>query len=227
MLGMLLSLLAVAAQDAAPPRTVEDRLKELEEKLNALEKKQQTLASENAALEKRLADSKAARETHARRVAAGWVKRYARDLELAEKQSAEVEELWFGWTREDFEKPPDAAKWGAREEALRGKLTPEQAGRLARKVREEQQQYARSSVSSILQMAKVAPERAEPFEKAVLGKLSFAEDILLPQAHPQESNAWVRVVSAVEKNMAEVSAPLNEEEQARLRDYLAKWKPRK
>src|SRR5258706_8857631 len=93
-----------ALQDKPPARTVEERLKELEDKLTGLEKRNKALKEENQALEKRITDAKAAKETFARQMAGGWVKRYATAVQLTEKQSAELEELWLGWSRADLEK---------------------------------------------------------------------------------------------------------------------------
>jgi hypothetical protein len=106
-----LFLAALLFQDPKPAaKTVEDRLKELDDKLSALETKQKTLADENATMEKRIADAKAMRENFARQSASGWVKRYAKPVEFSEKQSVEFEELWYGWTKDDMEKPGENAK---------------------------------------------------------------------------------------------------------------------
>ena len=102
---MLSLLLALALQDPPPAKTAEDRLKELEARLAKLEQRSKALADENAQLEKKLADAKAAREAYVRQTASAWVKRYAAAAEFTEKQSAELEELWQGWLRNDLESP--------------------------------------------------------------------------------------------------------------------------
>lgn len=224
---LVASLLWAAPQEKTPSKTVEERLKELEDKLNSLEKRHKTLEEENQALEKRINDAKAARDTYAKQAASGWVKRYAKPVELTEKQSAELEELWLGWTRQDFEKPADAAAWKSREEALKGRLSGEQVPKLARAVRDEQEKYAKMSLGSFVQAAKIAPERTGAFEKAVAAKLSFPEEALLPQAHPEKQVGWMAIYGAVEQALPDLAQALAEDEQARLRDTLAKWKPRK
>lgn len=225
---MIAAALMLASPQETPPRkTVEERLKELEEKLGGLEKRHQTLADENQALEKRIADGKAARENYAKQTASGWVKRYAKTVELTEKQSAELEELWLGWVKKDFEKPPDAAGWKSREAAIQGKLAPEQVPKLARAVRDEQEKYAKLSISSFVQAAKIAPERAAGFEKTVVARLTFSDEALIPQAHPEKQVGWWAVYGGVEQALPDLAPVLTEEEQARLRDTLAKWKPRK
>jgi hypothetical protein len=105
-------------QDKPPAKTVEERLKELEVKLTTLENRNRSLEEENQALEKRISDGKAAREAFVKQSAAGWVHRYAKPVELTEKQSAELEELWIGGTRADLDRPPDGAGWKSREETI-------------------------------------------------------------------------------------------------------------
>src|SRR5437763_16365053 len=113
--ALALAALLLAQDPKAQSKTVEDRLKELDEKISALEKKHKDLGDENAVLEKKIADGKAAREKFLRQSASAWVKRYGPSIELNEKQSAEFEELWYGWSKEDLEKPYDAARWKTRE----------------------------------------------------------------------------------------------------------------
>ncbi len=228
MLQTLLLAAVLAAQDPKPAaKTVEDRLKELDDKLSALELKQKTLADENAAMEKRIADAKAMRENVARQSASGWVKRYARPVELTEKQSAELEELWFDWTKEDLEKPWDVARWKTREELLRGKLTREQIPRFTGRVREEQAESAKRSMAMLSRAAKLDAEKSGALERAVLGRLKIEEGVLLPQAHPQEiSNLWSQTMAAVEASLPDLSSTLTEEEQKALRKTLDQWKPK-
>ncbi len=225
----MLSATLVATMLLAIPqdKTVEGRLKELEEKLGSLEKRHVVLREENQALEKRIADAQAVRENFAKQTAAGWVKRYAKPVELTDAQSAEFEALWLGWTRQDFEKPADLAGWKAREEALKGKLVADQVPKLARAVRDEQEKYARISLASFVQGAKIAPERAPAFEKTVLAKLTFKEGALLTQAHPDTQMSWPGLHAAVQQALPDLAPILSEEEQVRLRDTLQKWNPRR
>jgi len=221
----LMLALMFAAQE--PVRTVEDRLKELEAKLTSLEKRNKELETENQALEKRISDGKAAKENYVRQVAAGWVRRYATPLGLTEKQSAELEELWLGWTRADLEKAADAAAWTSREAAVKSKLTEDQVPRLARAVRDEQEKTAKLTLSFYMKNAAIAAERMPAFEKAVLSRLAFTEDTLLPQAHPEKQVGWPKLLAAMEESLPDLATVLSEEEQTRLRETISKLKPRK
>jgi hypothetical protein len=221
---MLAALLIQDPKSAA--KTVEDRLKELDEKLSSLEKKQKSLADENTVLEKRLSDGKEAREKALRQTAAAWVKRYAA-VGLSEKQSVDLEELWIAWMKEDQEKPSDLARWKAREDLLRGRLTPEQIPLFGRKVREELEANAKRSVSMVGQLAKLSPDTAAALATAAQGRLVFEEGILLVQAHPEKSNVWSQVLVAVESSLPGLSPSLTAEEQKSLGDLLGNWKTRR
>lgn len=199
---MLAAMLAVLLQ----ARSAEERLRELELKLSALEQRQKALEDEKARLEKQAASA--------------WVKRYASTAAFSETQAVEIEALWFGWLREGV----DAPSWPAREAALRAKLTPEQASKVARAVREEQEKGLRRSIAAFTQAAKLAPERVPAFEKLVLAKLPLAEGVLLPQAHPEAQIPWLRIHGAVEASLPE--ATLEAAERAALAEALARWKPK-
>ena len=134
-----LLLAFVLAQDPKPSaKTVEDRLKELADKLETLDKKAAALADENAKLQQKVDEARTRREGMARQSGTVWVKRYAAIAQFTPKQSTDIEELWFGWTMQDLEKGPAAAPWKEREQTMRGKLTPEQLPLLAGKVRDGQ-----------------------------------------------------------------------------------------
>jgi hypothetical protein len=223
----LLMLAFALVQDPQPaPRTVEDRLKELEGKLAALEARRGELANENATIEKKVAEAKAARESFLRQSATFWVRRYAQPIELNEKQVSGLEELWYGWIKEDQEKPADTGRWKGREDVLRDKLTAEQIPRLARKVREEQEQGVKMSLGMMAQAAKLNPEKTAALEKAVLGRLPSEEGVLLAQAHPEKGASWAAVIAAVESSLPGLSGTLTEEDQAALRTVVGRWKPR-
>lgn len=228
MLQALLLAVVLAAQDPKPvAKTVEERLKELDDKLAALEKKHRTLAEDNAAMEKKLADVKTMRENYARQSASGWVQRYAKPVEFSGKQSAELEELWFGWTKEDMEKPGDPGRWKTREDLLRGKLTTEQIPRLAGRVREEQLDNAKRSISMFSRAAKLDTEKSAALEKAALAKLTIEEGPLLTQAHPQKSaDQWGQTLAAVEASLSGMASTVTEEELKALRKTLDQWKPK-
>ena len=222
---MIATLLATLLAAFHQEKTVEGRLKELEEKLGSLEKRHTVLREENQALEKRISDAQAVRENFAKQTAAGWVKRYARPVELTDAQSTEFEALWLGWTKQDFEKPADAAGWKSREEAIKGRLAAEQVPKLARAVRDEQEKYAKMTLASFVQGSRIAPEHAPAFEKTVLARLSLQEGALLSQAHPEMQVSWAAVLAAVQQALPDLTQVLSEEEQARLRDTLQKWTP--
>lgn len=195
---MLAAMLAVLLQ----ARTAEERLRELELKLSALEQRQKALEDEKVRLEKQTASA--------------WVKRYTSTAAFSETQAVELEALWIGWLREGV----DAQGWPAREAALRAKLTPEQASKIARAVREEQEKRLRMSIAVFTQAAKLAPERAPAFEKLVLARLPLAEGPLLPPA----PLPWSRIHGAVEASLPE--ATLEAPERAALVEALARWKPK-
>jgi len=228
LLQALLIAAMMLAQDPKPAaKTVEDRLKELDEKIAALEKKHKTLADENAVMEKRIADGKAMREQIARQQGAAWIKRYAAAIELSEKQSSEIEQAWYAWSKEDLEKPYDAARWTAREDALKAKLTADQIPKLARKVREDQELTLKSYVAMFFRSAKLSTEKAAAAEQLIMGKITVEEGMLLPQAHPQKSaNSWGQVLVAAESSLPELTSTLSEEELQALRKVLEQWKPR-
>lgn len=218
-----LLLAVLLAQDTKPAKTVEDRLKELDEKIATLEKRQRTLVDENAALEKKLADGKAWRGKVAVQTADYWMKRHATGLGLTEKQAADLHALWVAWTREGFEKRSDAATWKAREEALRGALTAEQIPLLEKAVRAELEMGARNTVASYGKQAVIAAERSDAFVRTVMNRLSFADAGLIPQARPAAAITGVRIVAAIEASVPDLASVLTPEEQGRLGKLLAPW----
>jgi len=220
-----LALMLVLSQDPKPPvRTVEDRLKELTDKIEALEKQASALADENAKLRQKVDERKEHRDAVARLTGTGWVNRHHASVQFTEKQSTELAELWVGWTKQDFEKPSDVAEWKTREGVLRGKLTEDQASRLVRKVREDQDQNAKAMVTNLANLSKLPAERIPALEKVVLPRLTPEENMLLPQAHPETSLSWSRIVSLVEANLAELTV-LTENELESLRKMLQVLKP--
>jgi hypothetical protein len=222
-----LALALILAQDPKPPaKTVEDRLKELADKIEALDKKAAALTDENAKLQLKVDEAKTRRETFARQSGTVWVKRYAGAVEFTEKQSTEIEELWYGWSKSDFEKPSDLAQWKSREETLRGKLTADQVPKLTRKVRDEQELNVKNSINALAQFAKLPPERSADLEKAVQPRINYGEATLLAQAHPESINLWPQVLAAVETALPELAATLSESEATALRKVLDRWKPK-
>lgn len=223
----MLQALLFAALLSVQAKTVEDRLKELDEKIASLEKKQKTLADENAAMEKKLADREAQWEKFARSQADLMAQTTARKAQLSEQQTAELKETWYGWLKEDKEKPGPTNRWVAREAALKATLSAEQLASLVQKVRDEQLQNAKASISTVARTAKLSAEKAAALEKAAVGKITIPEGVVLPFAHPQAmANAWGQVLVALESSIPEVSSTLTEEELQSLRKVLEQWKPR-
>ena len=223
MISTLIVALALLQDPKGASRTVEDRLKELDEKLTALEKKQRELSADNEAMEKKIADGKAAREKAMRQAAQFWVQHYASPLGLNEKQSAHFEELKYGWLKEDQEKPADLARWKAREAALRGKVTAEQAAQLARVVHGDFEASGKAWLVMFTQAAKLDAEKSAALEKAVLGALKIDEDILLQEAHP-ESGSWTEILTILESALPKVSPALTDAEQKAIRNAILPWK---
>jgi hypothetical protein len=222
-----LALALLLSQDPKPAaKTVEERLKELADKVEALDRKAAALADENAKLQQKLDESKAQREMLARQPGAVWVKRYGPAVEFTPNQSAEIEELMYGWAKQDYGKPVDAAGWKSREELLRGKLTAEQIPKLARKVREEQDGGVTLMIKSLVRMAKLPLSAEDAFGKVVRPKVTLGEDVLLPAAHPDKTPSWIQICDIVEANLTEVSKDLSESEVESLRKALSTWKPK-
>jgi len=224
---LLLSAFFTVQDPQTTARTVEDRLKELDARLTALEAKEKSLRDENATLDRQLSDLKAAREKIARQAGAAWVKQIAKPVGLSEAQSAEFEELWAGWTKEDFEKGSDAGRWKAREGVLRSKLTGDQEPRLARAMRVEREDQARRSVTVLTQGAKLSAEKTKALGEAVVGRLSIKEGLLIAQAHPEEmGNALALTLKALEESVPDPAPDLTDEERAAMLKIIGAWKPR-
>lgn len=223
--ALLLSALLLVQDPQAPARTVEDRLKELDARLTALEAKEKTLRDENANLDRQLNDAKAVREKIARQAATAWIKQFAQPVGFSEAQSAELEGLWAGWTKEDLEKGSDAGRWKAREGLLRSKLTGDQEPLLARAMRVEREEQARRSVTVLTQGAKLPAEKTKALGEAVVGRLSIKEGVLLAQAHPEEmGNAFGLILKALEESVPDPASDLTEEERAVVLKIIGPWK---
>src|SRR3954470_14247760 len=109
MIQILVLAWALLQDPKATPATVEDRLKDLDAKLTALEKKRRELADDNSSMEKKITDAQAAKEAMLRRASQAWIKHYGASFEPGEKQIADIDQLWLDWTREDLGKAADAA----------------------------------------------------------------------------------------------------------------------
>ncbi len=225
MLPALLFALTLAMQDPKPPKTVEERLKELDEKVAALEKKHRTLSDDNAAMEKKLADRRAQVENGARLHADMMATSYGKMAQLSEPQTAELRESWYGWLMEDNDHPSTENRWVARESIFKGKLSAEQLAQLKRRLRDQRVQTAKQSMDLLFRAANLVPEKAALLQKAALEKISFPEDVLIAFAHPQEAAGdWGKTLAAVESSLSE--STLTEEESKALRKVLDHWKPK-
>jgi hypothetical protein len=224
-LAMAALLFGTPSQDPAPARTLEDRLKELEAKLVGLEKRHETLQGENQALEKKLADAKAARQAYVNQMSEFWIGQYGKEAEFTETQKGELRELWKAWTSSDLDRPADLAAWKSREEALKGKLTSDQLPKVMAVVRREQAQMATFMIQGLALRAKLSPEHVAPFEQAVLSKFTYPEGVVLSQAHPEAQSAWVGINGIVEKLLPDLASSLGDQEVTRLRALVVRPKP--
>lgn len=224
-------------QESPPPKTLEDHLQKLEARVGALDRRAKALTEENARLEAKLTEAKTAKEAYALKTAQAWVKRYGPAGGFSGKQSAEIEDLWKVWVAKDQEEIPlyldfnwrkrEEERWKPREEAIRAKLTPAQAEKVVAKVREEQEQLARSSLGSFHEAAKVEFERRDLFNRTVLSRLKYPDGAILLQARPAERVDWHKVLAAVEESLPDLQKVLTEAETASLRATVAKWKPQR
>jgi hypothetical protein len=226
MIQILVLAWALLQDPKATPATVEDRLKDLDAKLTALEKKRRELADDNSAMERKITDAQAAKEEMLRRASQAWIKHYGASFTPGEKQISDIDQLWYEWIKEDQGKPADADRWKVREQALREKLTPEQIPLLARMVREEQGKNAKATLRAFVQQSKLGPEKIAALEKPILERLRYDEGVLLPNAHPDQGALWTNVLNTLESSLPELSALLTEDEQASLRKIVSRWKPR-
>lgn len=210
----------------AQARTVEDRIQEISKRIEVLDAKAAELARENQGLRLKVEEARVRREGWARQAATAWVRRYAGAVPFTEPQVSDLEALWTGWSKSDLEKPCEVAQWKAREEILRGKLTAEQVRKLADKVREEQKGNVTTSLSTIVQMAKLPADRAAKLEKVVLPRVTYGDGVLLPMAHPDHRNLWPDLLAIVEKALPDLAATLTEAELSSVRTLLERLKPR-
>jgi hypothetical protein len=223
-----LALMLVLSQDPKPAaKTVEERLKELADRIESLDKKAAALADENAKLQVKVDEATARRELLARQPGPVWVKRYAPDVEFSEKQSLEIQELWYAWTKQDFEKPCDVAGWKGREDLLRSKLTSEQGSKLALKVREEQESGVTFMIKNLVRVAKLPLHAEDAVEKVVRPRVKLEDGILLPAAHPEKSPSWTQLAEIVESNRSELSPALSAGEIDALLKAASAWKPKR
>jgi hypothetical protein len=206
----------LAVQDPKPAKTVEERIKELSDRIAVLDKKATDLAAENHELQRRIAIQEQTKDSVAKATASHWMKRHAGGLGLDPDKSAALERLWIAWTREDFGKAVDEAAWKKREETLRKELTPEQAALVEKSVRAEIDAAVDLSIGSYAIQAQIAAERQGPYRKILRNRLKPVEAGLIPQAHPGAVAWWLDLYTALGSSLPELAGVLTPEEHARL-----------
>ena len=219
MLQVLL-LAALAVQDPKPTKTVEDRIKELSDRIAVLDKKATDLAAENNDLQRKVAAQEQTRDSVAKATATSWMKRHAGGLGLDDAKAATLEGLWTSWTREDFGKQADPTAWKKREETLRQELTPEQAALVEKSVRAEIDSSLDHSIGFYGKQVRIAAEREPVFRKTVRNHLKPTEAGLIPQAHAGAGAAWSGLTSALQSSLPDLAGVLTPEEHARLSQLL-------
>ena len=225
MLQALLFAALLAPQEPKPPKTVEDRIQELTDRIAILDRKATDLAKENLDLQRKIAVQEQTRDSVAKATADYWVKHFQATLSLTEPQAARIQELWRTWTREDFEKRADTPTWKAREATLRSELTPDQADLLEKKVRAEQELQAKSILAMHAKLAGLDPLHVDAFVTTVLSRLTIDTKGLLPLANPNGGSPPNRIHAAIEASIPDLAARLSEEELSRLRKRLQETAP--
>jgi hypothetical protein len=221
----MIQALLFAALLPLQAKTVEERIKELSDRIEVLDKKATDLAAENQDLRVKLHQRDTTRQSVARGTADYWMKRHGIGLSLTEEQASRVHALWQGWILEDFEKPVDQARWKVREATLRSALTPEQAALLEKSIRAEQEAQAKAVVVSYSNHAGIEPANGETFVTAVMGRIAFDGTGLIPHAHSADHSWSARVHAAVEASVSDLAPRLNEEELLRLRKRIRERNP--
>jgi hypothetical protein len=216
MLQALLFVALLSAQDPKSAKTVEERIKELSDRLATLDKKATDLAAENNELQRKIAVRDQARDASAKATASYWMKTHAGGLSLDPEKAAVIEGLWVTWTREDFGKFSDEAAWKKREETLRRELTPEQAALVEKSVRAEIDKAMDLSIGSYAKGAQIAAEREPLFRKTLWSRLKQAEAGLIPQAHAGAGVSWSGLLTALESSLPDLKTILTPEEHDRL-----------
>ena len=222
----MMEALMLAAVLSLQAKTVEERIKELSDRIAALDKKATDLTAENNELQRQIAVREQARDAAAKATASNWMTRIAGGLGLDKDKSTTIEQLWVTWTREDFSKPSDQAAWKKREDALRKELTPEQAALVEKIVRDDTQATVDLTIGSYAKGAQIAAEREPLFRKTVLSRLKPAEFGIIPQAHADAGASWVGVYTALQSSLPELAGVLTPEEHARLSKLFPSRKPK-
>jgi hypothetical protein len=225
MIQALMLAAVLSLQDPKPAKTVEDRIRELSERIAVLDKKATDLTAENHELQRKIAAQNQVRDSIARASSEAWIKRFGITLSLTEPQTARIQELWQTWTREDFAKRADVATWKTREETFRNVLTPEQGTLLEKKVRAEQELQARSIFTLVAKEVGIEPAKVDAFASVVMSHLTIDTKGLLPLANPNAGSPPNRIREAIEASLPDLASRLSEEELLRLRKRFQEGTP--
>jgi hypothetical protein len=220
MMEALMLAAVLSLQDPKTAKTVEERIKELSDRIAVLDKKATDLTAENHQLRQQLTAREQMKESVAKATASSWMSTHAGKLALAPQKAAVIEGLWVTWTKEDFGKFSDEAAWKKREETLRKELTPEQAALVEKSVRAEIDKTMDLSVASYARQAQIAAEREPLFRKTVWSRLKLAEAGLIPQAHAGAGVSWSGLLTALESSLPDLKTVLTPEEHDRLSRLL-------
>lgn len=107
---------------------IQERVRQLEEKLLSLEATRTALVGANQGLERQITEKNV--DASARLMGEWKVRMWDQQLGLSETQKQSLLDLAVRWQREDAVKPAGRDTWLARESELRSRLTVEQAARL-------------------------------------------------------------------------------------------------
>jgi len=170
-------------------RLIEERVRKMEEKLQALETKRTALAASNQDLERKVAERTA--ELMARNQAEWRVRGWEQLLGLSETQKAVLTDLVTQWGRDDAGRPASLDVWLSRESELRSRLSVEQASRLQLTSTTQSLQMWSFLGRSIGSMVGATKEEITRYQQ-VLGDYRAPNAMLLPEAHGADWTGMMR-----------------------------------
>lgn len=174
----------VRSETATPltPETavIQDRVRKLEERLRELEAKRDAMTADNQELQKQVTEKWA--EASARSTAEWRVKSWEALLGLNETQKQALTALWTKWAREDAGRPAAGEAWAGREAELRSQLTVEQAAKLHGTAAAQASQMWSMMGRSLGSMVGGGKDEQARLQQS-LGDFRVPADLLLPEAH--------------------------------------------
>ncbi len=176
---------AAAATPSTPPATgtdalILDRIRRMEERLQSLETRKQTLARSNEEMERKVSEKAVEASVH---MMAEWrVRAWEQLLRLTETQKQALMEIFARWQREDTGKPASRETWLARESELRSRLSVEQAATLQASAIAGCRQQWSALGQTIGGMVGASTEDQARFRQS-LGDYIAPNAMLLPEAH--------------------------------------------